>query len=203
MLGFCQISLPQVIQTDAAINPGNSGGPLLNLSGEVIGVNSSILTRSGTNAGVGFAIPVNAVKRIAPALIRSGVYEYPYIGISMAGTLDLETQQELGLSTGNGVYVTNVVPDSPANDAGLVGNIGPGGDFILAIDGQPVKDSSELVSYLVFDIESVADGELVSRIRYPGEGLDATAAVEDGDDGLRNAAEGVLLLTRYTGSDRQ
>jgi len=149
--GGGRYSLPQVIQTDAAINPGNSGGPLLNLAGEVIGVNSSILTRSGTNSGVGFAIPVNAVGRIAPALIRSGVYEYPYIGISMAGTLDLETQEELGLSTGNGVYVTNVVPESPADAAGLIGNIGPGGDFILAIDGQPVKDSSELVSYLVFE----------------------------------------------------
>jgi 2-alkenal reductase len=149
--GGGRYSLPQVIQTDAAINPGNSGGPLLNLAGEVIGVNSTILSRSGTNSGVGFAIPVNAVKRIAPALIAEGVYDYPYIGISMASSLALELQQELGLTSSNGVYVTNVVPGSPAAEAGLMGNIGPGGDFIVAVDGQPVKDSSELVSYLVFE----------------------------------------------------
>jgi 2-alkenal reductase len=151
--GGGRYSLPQVIQTDAAINPGNSGGPLLNLDGEVIGVNSSILTRSGTNSGVGFSIPVNAVKRIAPSLISNGSYTYPYLGISMAGSLDLETQQELDLPDTNGVYVTNVVPDTPADRAGLIGEIGPGGDFIRAIDGQRIKDSSELISYLVFETE--------------------------------------------------
>ncbi|MFQ5398376.1 MAG: S1C family serine protease [Anaerolineae bacterium] len=146
-------SLPQVIQTDAAINPGNSGGPLLNLDGEVIGVNSAILTRSGTNSGVGFSIPVNAVKRVAPALIANGKYVYPFMGISMATSLDLEQQKELGLTTTKGVYITDVTPDSPADEAGLIGNNGPGGDFIVAIDGQPVEDSADLISYLVFETE--------------------------------------------------
>lgn len=151
--GGGRYSLPQVIQTDAAINPGNSGGPLLNLDGEVIGVNSSIFTRSGTNSGVGFSIPVNAVKRITPVLIADGSYTYPYLGISMAGTLDLETQQELELPSTIGVYVTNVVPDTPAAEAGLIGSIGPGGDFIQSIDGNTVRDSSDLISYLVFETE--------------------------------------------------
>lgn len=149
--GGGRYSLPQVIQTDAAINPGNSGGPLLNLQGEVIGVNSSILTRSGANSGVGFSIPVNAVKRIAPALISDGEYLYPFIGISMNSQLGLDAQQELSLPTGKGVYVTGVTAGTPADEAGLVGNSGPGGDFIIAVDGNPVSDSSELLSYLVFE----------------------------------------------------
>lgn len=151
--GGGRYSLPQVIQTDAAINPGNSGGPLLDLSGAAVGVNSAILTRSGTNSGVGFSIPINAVKRVVPSLIENGTYTYPYIGISMASSLNLETQAELGLSSGNGVYVTNVVAGTPAASAGLVGSLGPGGDFIVAIDGSNVKDSSALISYLVFETE--------------------------------------------------
>src|SRR5690606_37078581 len=72
-------SLPEVIQTDAPINPGNSGGPLLNLSGEVVGVNSAIRSSTGLNTGVGFAIPVAAVQRIVPSLIEDGTYSYPYM----------------------------------------------------------------------------------------------------------------------------
>ncbi len=150
--GSGRYSLPQVIQTDAAINPGNSGGPLLNLNGQVVGVNSAIITRTGTNSGVGFSIPVAAVKRIVPALISDGEYTYPYIGISMAPTLSLEALAELELPA-QGVYITQVVPNSPAAEAGLRGAEGPGGDYIIAINGQPVKDSSELISYLVFQTE--------------------------------------------------
>lgn len=150
--GGGRYSLPRVLQTDAAINPGNSGGPLLNLSGQVIGVNSAILTRTGTNSGVGFSIPVAAVHRIVPALIENGSYTYPYIGISMAPPLDLETLNSLDLPP-NGVYITSVVPNTPAEAAGLVGNAGPGGDYIIAVDGIPIRDSSELISYLIFETE--------------------------------------------------
>ncbi|MBE2201069.1 MAG: trypsin-like peptidase domain-containing protein [Anaerolinea sp.] len=150
--GGGRYSLPRVLQTDAAINPGNSGGPLLNLAGQVIGVNSAILTTTGTNSGVGFSIPVAAVHRIVPALIADGRYTYPYIGISMAPQLDLQTLNQLNLPL-NGVYITSVVPGSPAATARLVGNAGRGGDYILAVDGNPVRDSSELISYLVFETE--------------------------------------------------
>ncbi|MCB9418556.1 MAG: trypsin-like peptidase domain-containing protein [Ardenticatenaceae bacterium] len=143
-------SLPQVIQTDAAINPGNSGGPLLNMQGEVIGVNSAILTETGVNSGVGYTIPVNAVKRVVPALINNGHYVYPYIGIRML-TLDITLQEELGLSQTSGAYVTDVSPDTPADEAGLIGVEGPGGDLITAINGQPVTTSDDLISYLVFE----------------------------------------------------
>jgi 2-alkenal reductase len=145
-------SLPEVIQTDAAINPGNSGGPLLNLNGEVIGVNSAIITRTGTNSGVGFSIPVNAVKQIVPVLIRDGRYVYPYMGISM-GTLTSELQEQLGLDEPFGAYVTNVAPGSAAAAAGLIGSTGLGGDLITAIDGRPVRTTDDLISYLVFNTE--------------------------------------------------
>lgn len=157
--GGGRYSLPQVIQTDAAINPGNSGGPLLNLAGEVIGVNSAISTSTGTNSGVGFSIPVNAVHRVAPALIAEGVYHYPYIGVRMTG-IDLATQQELNLPQANGIYVTDVTQGSPAQEAGLRASgindtigILPGGDFIIAVNGRPVSEPDDLIAFLVFDAE--------------------------------------------------
>ncbi len=152
-------SLPQVIQTDAAINPGNSGGPLLNLDGEVIGVNSAIRTETGANTGVGFSIPVNAVRRIAPYLIENGAYVYPFIGIRMQ-TLNINSAEELELGDAAGAYVLDVSADSPAEDAGLIqsgfNNFGPlpGGDLIIAINGEAITSSDDLISYLVFETEA-------------------------------------------------
>ena len=148
--GGGRYSLPQVIQTDAAINPGNSGGPLLDLEGRVIGVNSAILSASGTNSGVGFSIPVNAVKRVAPALIADGVYHYPYMGIRMT-SLDISAQEQLSLSQNAGAYITDVGAGSPSDKAGLIGRDGPGGDLIIQIDDFPVLDVDDLISYLVFE----------------------------------------------------
>ncbi len=151
-------SIPQIIQTDAAINPGNSGGPLLNLDGQVIGVNSAILSRTGNNSGVGFAIPVNAVRNIAPALIATGEYRYPYMGISMASEpFALRELEALGLPP-NGVWVTDVQKGTPADTAGLIGHnldmeFVPKGDYITAINGKPVSNSDELLSYLVFETQ--------------------------------------------------
>ena len=157
--GGGRYSLPKVIQTDAAINPGNSGGPLLNLAGEVIGVNSSIRTSTGTNSGVGFSIPVNAVRRVSPALIAEGVYHYPYMGIRMT-TLDLVSQEELGFPQAAGAYVTDLTPNSPAETAGVLASgfndtvgILPGGDLIIAVDGQSIATPDDLISYLVFEAE--------------------------------------------------
>jgi S1-C subfamily serine protease len=112
-------SLPQVIQTDAPINPGNSGGPLLNLNGEVVGINSAIATFTGANSGVGFSIPVAAVERIVPALIEKGKYEYPYIGATFASELSLEAVDVYGLPQFQGAYVLGIGAGSPAESAGL------------------------------------------------------------------------------------
>lgn len=150
-------SLPEVIQTDAPINPGNSGGPLLNLAGEVVGVNSAIRSTTGFNSGVGFSIPVKAVKRVVPALIESGDYVYPYLGIStFSGNIDLDRQQALDLPQVTGVYVTGVTEGGPAAEAGLVSapaGEGPGGDLIIAIDDQEVQEFADLISYLVFETD--------------------------------------------------
>jgi 2-alkenal reductase len=157
--GGGRYSLPRVIQTDAAINPGNSGGPLLNLRGEVVGVNSAIRTSTGTNSGVGFSIPVNAVNRVVPVLISEGTYAYPFMGISMT-SLDLARQERLELPQTGGAYVTAVSAGTPAEAAGVVGSgitdLGeplPGGDLIIAVDGLPVGNPDDLISFLVFETE--------------------------------------------------
>jgi S1-C subfamily serine protease len=152
-------TLPAVIQTDAAINPGNSGGPLLNLNGEVVGVNFAIESPVRANSGVGFAIPVSIVKRIVPALIETGSYAYPYLGIS-GGSVTPQLAEVLDLPQNIlGAYVDNVSPGGPADEAGLQGgqrtveadgvNMKAGGDIIIAIDDAPVRSFDDLVSYLV------------------------------------------------------
>jgi len=147
-------SLPEVIQTDAPINPGNSGGPLLNLNAEVVGVNSAIATTTGANSGVGFSIPVAAVRRIVPSLIAGGSYDYPYLGISFADEISLSEQTALDLPQTQGAYVLGVASGSPADRAGIIAadpNSGRGGDLIVQIDSQPIIDFSDLNGYLVFN----------------------------------------------------
>jgi 2-alkenal reductase len=146
-------TLPEVIQTDAPINPGNSGGPLLNLDGEVIGVNAAIASASGTNSGVGFSVPVAAVKRIVPDLIEEGEYAYPYLGASFDSEVSLDELAVYDISQTQGAYVISVSAGSPADKAGLAGadpQTGRGGDLIVDIDGQAIGDFADLNSYLVF-----------------------------------------------------
>ena len=155
-------SAGDIIQTDAAINPGNSGGPLLNLNGEVIGINRAIYTTNFTetgqplNSGVGFAISVNILKRVVPALIASGKYDYPYVGIGSIDDLSLMHQEALNLPRPTGVYVNEITPGSPADKAGIrsgsrntdIPGLRAGGDLIIAVDGNEVKTFSEFLSYL-------------------------------------------------------
>ncbi len=133
-----------VIQTDAAINPGNSGGPLVDSAGRLIGVNTAILSPAGASAGVGFAIPVDTVNRIVPALIRDGRAPIPGIGIA-------SLPEEIGARAGvRGVIVANVLPGGPAANAGLRG-ISPSGelgDVIVAAAGKPVTKLADLAAEL-------------------------------------------------------
>ncbi len=166
-------SLPQVIQSDAPINPGNSGGPLLNLDGEVVGINTAIATTTGVNSGVGFSIPVDAVRQIVPSLIEDGAYRYPYMGAGFADEISLDEQTLFGLPQTSGAYVLNVEEDGPAAQAGLIPanpDTGRGGDLIVKIDDQQIDSFSDLNSYLVFhasvgqtiEITVLRDGELVA-----------------------------------------
>jgi S1-C subfamily serine protease len=169
-----------IIQTDAAINPGNSGGPLLNLNGEVIGVNRAIETYNinveadPINSGIGFAIAINSVKRVVPSLISQGSYDYPYLGITSLSEINLLQQEALGLSQSNGAYVTSITPNSPADHAGLRGgneetkivNLYSGGDLIIAIDGRPIMTFSDLLTYL---IQEKSPGDIVTFTILRGE----------------------------------
>jgi S1-C subfamily serine protease len=142
------IPIRDVIQSDAAINPGNSGGPLLNSSGELIGVNTAIYSPSGASAGIGFSIPVDVVKWVVPDLIKYGKVNRPTLGIELATA---QTTQRLGLE---GALIIHTVPGGAADKAGLQpttrdrnGRIRLG-DAILAINGEKVKSGSELILIL-------------------------------------------------------
>lgn len=158
--GNNRFSIPKVIQTDAAINPGNSGGPLLNRQGEIIGINTQILSRGGSSAGIGFAVPINTAKKVVPALIKGGSYEYAWLGIS-GQTLTPEISKLKNLPADvKGALVLNVAQDSPADKAGLKGiandatsidSFATSGDVITTINGQPLNDMEALIAYLASD----------------------------------------------------
>ncbi len=126
------------IQTDASINPGNSGGPLINLRGEVIGMNTAIFSRTGGNIGIGFAIPINLVKELLPQLRGKGKVTRGYLGV-LIQKVTPEIAESLGMDKGYGALVANVSKDGPADKAGV-----KVGDVIVEFDGQPVKDSGDL-----------------------------------------------------------
>ena len=176
-MGF---SIPDVIQTNAAINPGNSGGPLLDIQGNVIGVNSAITSQTGEFAGIGFAIPSNTVARIVPYLIKDGKYNHPWLGIAGVN-LTPNLAQQLGLPRDSkGVAIASVIPGSPAANAGIIGraqngNI-PVGDIITAIDGHQVKRMEDIISYIE-EQRSVGDNVVIT-VNRGGQSQDLTATLQ-------------------------
>ncbi|MFH1920688.1 MAG: Do family serine endopeptidase [Planctomycetota bacterium] len=126
------------LQTDAAINPGNSGGPLVNLEGEVIGINTAIFSRTGGNQGIGFAIPINLAKWVTPQLIKKGEVARAYLGVSMVD-IDPESAGKLGVALDAGVVVATVGEDTPAAEAGLTVD-----DVIVAFDGDRIRTTADL-----------------------------------------------------------
>jgi S1-C subfamily serine protease len=148
------------IQTDAAINPGNSGGPLLNADAQVIGINQQIESDSGSNSGVGFAVPISAVRYSLDQLRANGKVEYAFIGVTTQ-TIYPQLADELGIDANSGALISKVEPGSPAEKAGLKGGsdripfqaqqVVKGGDLIVAIDGKPVTSSADVATLIAND----------------------------------------------------
>jgi S1-C subfamily serine protease len=179
-------SIPDIIQTDAPINPGNSGGVLVDANGQVIGVTAAIESPVRANAGIGFVIPSNIVRRVVPSLIQNGSFAHPYLGISgtdlipdLAKAMDLDESQR-------GALVIEVNPNTPADKAGLRGSdrqvtvagqeARVGGDVIVAIDGQPVNDMDNLIAYL--GKSTVVGQEVVLTVLRDGSEVDVRLILE-------------------------
>ena len=169
--------ITNVIQTDAAINPGNSGGPLLDSAGRVIGVNTAILSPSGTSAGIGFAIPIDSVNRVVPELIRRGSVPTPGIGIVAANEA---AATRAGVE---GVVILRTVPGSSAERAGLRGmdpNTGRPGDVIVGVNGKPVRRLADLTQ----ELERVGVGKKVP-LAVQRDGKETSVEIDVMDIGRR------------------
>jgi S1-C subfamily serine protease len=177
--GTASFSIPDVIQTDAAVNPGNSGGPLLNMKGQVIGINTAIQSETGEFVGIGFAVPSNTVSKIVPILIKEGKYKHPWLGISGID-IDPDLANILGLQDTRGLLVVSVVKDSPAEKAGLHGSTETkeidgikyqiGGDVILSVDNKDVRKIDDILIHLqrekkvgeTLDLEILREGRITN-----------------------------------------
>src|SRR5499433_3313226 len=179
------------IQTDASINPGNSGGALVNLRGELIGINTAILSRSGGNIGIGFAIPVNMAHSVMDQLIRFGSVKRGQLGVSMY-TVTPDIAHSLGLPSAVGALVSQVVEGSPADRAGI-----RTGDVITAVNGQPVKSNSELRNTIGLlrvgdkvDIGLLRDGK---PVKVTAVIADTTTELTGGPASIHKSFEGAAL----------
>ena len=177
-------SIPNIIQTDAAINPGNSGGPLLNIQGQVIGMNTAIFSQTGSYSGIGFAIPSNAIAKEVPILIKNGTYIHPWLGIA-GGKITSDISQSAGLPRNyKGVVIGSVQPGSPADKAGLQamtqdmsGSNTHIGDIITAIDGHPIRQIDDIINYIESH-KNVGD-KVQLTVNRAGKVMDLTATLQD------------------------
>ena len=182
-------SIPDVIQTDAAINPGNSGGPLLNMRGEVVGINTAIQSSIGEFSGIGFAVPSNTISKIVPALIEEGKYAHPWIGI-IGKDIDPDLAKVRGLNDAKGFLILNVVEGSPAEKAGLKGmseiseidgdEYPVDGDIVISVDSKEVRNISDLLIHL--QREKTVGDEMVLGVLRDGEFMHITLELVERPD---------------------
>ena len=179
-------SIPDVIQTDAAINPGNSGGPLLNMRGEVVGINTAIQSATGEFSGVGFAVPARTISKIVPQLIFEGAYHHPWMGIA-GRDIDPDLANVLGLDEAKGFLVITVVEDSPADKAGIHGSSETvevdgvsyqiGGDIIVSVDRKEVRKIDDILVHL--QREKTVGDSMVLQVLRDGRVSDFTLILEE------------------------
>jgi serine protease Do len=140
-LGDDGVRFQDFMQTDAAINPGNSGGPLMNLRGEVVGINTAIASSSGGNEGIGFTIPINMAMHIAKQLVERGTVTRAFLGVHLDSKFNAEAAARIGLSRVQGARITGITPNSPASSSNL-----EVGDVVLQFDGVRIDDDNHLVN---------------------------------------------------------
>jgi serine protease Do/serine protease DegQ len=183
------------IQTDASINPGNSGGPLVNIRGEIVGINSAIIAPSGGNVGIGFAVPSSMMKSVMEQLIEHGEVSRGQIGITIS-SLNPAMAANLGLSVNEGALVSSVVKDSPAERAGV-----ETGDVITAVNGSPIRDATALRNRIglsrsgsTVTLSMLRDGRN-RDIKVTIGKASETEQAAPGDAELRPALEGASFTT--------
>ena len=182
-------SIPDVIQTDAAINPGNSGGPLLNMRGEVMGINTAIQSSIGEFSGIGFAVPSNTISKIVPTLIEEGKYAHPWIGI-LGKDIDPDLAKVRGLDNAKGFLILNVIEGSPAEKAGLKGmseiseidgdEYPVDGDIVISVDDKEVRNISDILIHL--QREKTVGDEMVLGVLRDGEFMHITLELVERPD---------------------
>ena len=194
-----RFATPGAIQTDAPINPGNSGGPLLNMLGQVVGINTAINSATGEFSGIGFAVPSNMIIKEIPTIIKTGTYNHPWIGIVGAG-LTPDIAQSAGLPrTSKGVIVASIQSRSPAEKAGLQGipqsnssNTQKVGDIITGIDGRHMRSIDDLISYV--DLHKSIGDNVTLTVNRHGQILNLNMALETRPTSLQNSTQQESIL---------
>ena len=187
-----RFSTPGTIQTDAAINPGNSGGPLLNMLGQIIGINTAINSATGDFSGIGFAVPSNMIIKEVPTIIKTGTYKHPWLGIA-GSTITPDMAQSAGLPRNSkGVVVASIESRSPAERAGVHGlnqnnssNTQKVGDIITGIDGRHLRNIDDLISY-IDSHKSIGDNVVLTVNRH-GQIMNLNLVLQARPPSVRNA----------------
>ncbi|MGC1929993.1 MAG: trypsin-like peptidase domain-containing protein [Candidatus Nitrosopolaris sp.] len=194
-----RFSTPGAIQTDAPINPGNSGGPLLNMQGQVIGINTAINSATGEFSGIGFAVPSNMIIKEVPTIVQTGTYNHPWLGIS-GGSITPDIAQAARLPRNDkGVVVGSVEAGSPAEKAGLHGvtqnnspNIQTVGDIITGIDGHPVRSIDDLINYI--DMQKSIGNNVGLTVNRHGQIMNLNLVLQARPPSLGNATSQESIL---------